>query len=95
MKLILEIPDGYTCSGLEAAKIHNQVKDERHDVVMEFKSDYRIEGNKLMIKVNEVYKVLYLKKDNYDDFRAVINSAADFNKLVVVLTPTKTGIVKE
>lgn len=88
-ELILEIPEGYTCAGQEAAKIHNQVKDEKQNVVMEFKSDYRIERNKLIITVNEVYKVLYLKKEKYDDFRAVINSAADFNKLVVVLTPSK------
>jgi hypothetical protein len=88
-ELILEIPDGYTCSGHETAKIHNQVKDEKENVVMEFISDYRIEGNKLIINVNEVYKVVFLKKEKYDEFRAVINSAADFNKLVVVLTPAK------
>jgi hypothetical protein len=88
-ELVLEIPEGYTCAGQEAAKIHNQVKDENQNVVMEFISDYHIEGNKLIIKVHEVYKVLYLKKEKYDDFRAVINSAADFNKLVVVLTPSK------
>lgn len=88
-ELALEIPEGYTCAGQEAAKIHNQVKDENQNVVMEFISDYRIEGNKLIIKVHEVYKELYLKKEKYDDFRAVINSAADFNKLVVVLTPSK------
>lgn len=87
-ELVLEIPDGYTCSGQEAARIHNTVKDENQNVVMEFKSDYQIEGNKLTIKVNEVYKVLFLKKEKYDEYRAVINSAADFNKLVVVLTPS-------
>ncbi|HEX6225085.1 MAG TPA: DUF3857 domain-containing protein [Chryseolinea sp.] len=90
-ELVLEIPEGYTCAGQEAAKIHNQVKDENQNVVMEFISDSRIEGNKLIINVHEVYKVLYLKKEKYDDFRAVINSAADFNKLVVVLTPSKAN----
>jgi hypothetical protein len=44
---------------------------------------------RLIIKVNEVYKVLFLKKEKYNDFRSVVNSAADFNKLVVVLSPVK------
>lgn len=90
-ELVLEIPEGYTCSGQEAAKIHNEVKDEEQNVVMAFTSDYHMEGNKLIIKIHEVYKTLFLKKEKYDDFRAVINSAADFNKLVVVLTPSKAN----
>ena len=87
-ELVLEIPEGYSCSGLEAIKINNAVT-VKDDQVMFFKSDYKVEGDKLIISVNEVYKVVNLPQAQYNEFRAVVNSAADFNKLVVVLSPKK------
>lgn len=83
-ELIIEIPAGYTCSGLDALKIKNELSDGK-EIVMRFYSDYTLEGNKLTIKVNETYKVLKVPKEKYDPFRTVINSAADFNKVVLVL----------
>lgn len=85
-ELRLIIPDGFICEGLEAARIDHEVKVD-DQVVMAFKSDYEIKGNEVVVRVNEVYKVLYLPKSKYADFRAVINSAADFNKLVLILRP--------
>lgn len=87
-ELTVQIPEGYTCSGLEAIRIDNEVKINDKPVVW-FKSDYTVTGNTLTIKVNEVYSVLSLPKEKYDGFRKVINSAADFNKVVVVLQPKK------
>ncbi len=85
-ELRMPIPEGYVCEGLEAARIDHQVVVD-DQVVMAFKSDYEIKGNEVIIRVNEVYKVLYLPKSKYTEFRAVINSAADFNKLVLILRP--------
>jgi hypothetical protein len=86
-EIVLNIPTGYTFSGLEAIKINNELRDGEK-VVMRFYSDYTLEGNKLTIKVNEVYKVLKVAKKDYVAFRDVINSAADFNKVVLVLSKT-------
>jgi hypothetical protein len=83
-EIVVEIPAGYKCTGLEAIKINNKVVQKGQDV-MYFNSDYILEGNKLTIKVTEVYKVLNLPAVVYDDFRRMINSAADFNKVVLVL----------
>jgi len=85
-EIIVEIPEGYSCSGLDAIKIHNVVNDKTEDL-MKFDSDYTLNGNTLTIKINEVYKVLKLTKENYESFRKVVNSAADFNKVVLVLSP--------
>jgi len=85
-ELVVQIPDGYACSGLEALRINHEVK-VKEKPVMWFKSDYTLTGNTLTIKINEVYAVLSLPKEKYEDFRKVVNSAADFNKLVVVMQP--------
>ncbi len=84
--ITIEIPSQYIISGLEALKISNSLKNGAEEV-MGFHSDYALEGNKIIIKVNEVYKVLNLPKERYEEFRKVVNSAADFNKVVLVLTP--------
>lgn len=86
-ELTIEIPEGYTCSGLDNIRISNKVEDSAHKVLMKFESDYTLEGNKLIIRINEVYKVVTLPKEQYDAFRAVVNSAADFNKVAIVLHP--------
>ncbi len=84
----IEIPAGYKCSGLEGFKINKSVRlTGSPQPVMQFLSDYTVEKNKVIITVNEFYKVLNLPKDKYQDFRQVVNSAADFNKLVLVLEP--------
>jgi hypothetical protein len=82
-EIVLEVPKGYKCSGLESLKINNAVK-QNGDSVMYFNSDYVLDGDKLTIKVNEVYKVLSLPKDKYSEFRTMVNSAADFNKVVLI-----------
>jgi hypothetical protein len=85
-ELRMPIPEGYVCEGLEAAQIDHQVLMD-DQVVMAFKSEFEIKDSEVIIRVNEVYKVLYLPKSKYAEFRAVINSAADFNKLVLILRP--------
>jgi hypothetical protein len=85
-EIVVMIPRGYECSGLESIKINNEVKNE-NEVLMRFDSDYTLEAGKLIIRATEFYKVVDLPKEKYEDFRKVVNSAADFNKIVVVLHP--------
>jgi hypothetical protein len=84
-EITIEIPDGYKCAGLEAAKIDKKVM-QGDKAVMFFQSDFKQVGNKVILTVNEVYKVLSLPKEKYEEFRGVVNSAADFSKLVLVLS---------
>ena len=76
------IPDGYTAKGLEKLKMNIIGEDKSQ---MGFTSDYTLEGNLLTVTVNEYYTVTHLPASAYDPFRRVINAAADFNKLKVIL----------
>lgn len=83
-EITVNIPEGYVIEGLENIIINNKVTVDGHDV-MYFISDYTKYKDSLKISVDEVYSVLNLPKSKYDNFRNVINSAADFNKLTLVL----------
>lgn len=50
-----------------------------------FKSSYKQEGNKIIIFVEEEYINIQYPKEKYEEFKAVINAAADFNKVTLVL----------
>ncbi len=79
-----EIPDGYTVEGLEDAIINKFVEVDG-EKVNGFESKYEIEGNKVTIHADEYYHTISIPKETYEDFRKVINAAADFNKVVLVL----------
>jgi hypothetical protein len=85
-EISVTIPKGYKCSGLEALKISNKVIDNGKEV-MYFNSDYTLSGNKLAIRISEVYKTLSLPKSKYEEFRKMVNSASDFNKVAIVFQP--------
>lgn len=82
--ITVEVPEGYTVDGLEDAKIKHYVEIDG-EKVNGFESDYTIEGNTVTINADEFYHIISLPKEKYEPFRKVINAAADFNKVVLVL----------
>ncbi len=50
-----------------------------------FVATYTIEGNKLIVKSDEYYKQIQFSLAEYENFRSVINAAANFNKIILVL----------
>jgi hypothetical protein len=50
-----------------------------------FTSNYEIKNDVLQVTVIEYYKEIYSPLSLFEDFRKVINAAADFNKIVLVL----------
>lgn len=82
----VNIPEGYQISNLEDLNIHNTFSKESEEV-LSFHSFYEIEGNVLKITADEHYKLNIVSVDRYEDYRTVINSAADFNKISLVLEP--------
>ena len=79
-----EIPEGYSVSNLEAIDINNEASDE-NGVYASFKSSYKMDGNTLKIVCDERYDKIHYELEEYEDFRNIINSAADFNKIVLIL----------
>ncbi|MGB0840235.1 MAG: hypothetical protein ACPGXL_08850, partial [Chitinophagales bacterium] len=59
--------------------------EEEGEKVNRFISDYTLSGDKVSVTANEYYENISISKDQYEDFRAVINGAADFNKVVLVI----------
>lgn len=82
--ITLNIPEKYKIKNLDDLNIYNEYKiDDK--VVMYFKSSYTFEGNKLVITANEYYDIIEVKPELYNTYRKIINSAADFNKVSLIL----------
>lgn len=79
----ITIPDGYKVTNL--ADLNMDVfYEEKGDRTMAFVSKYTIEGNVIKIVVNEYYKNIVYPLSIFENFRKVINAAADFNKITLV-----------
>lgn len=82
----VEIPLAYKISNLEDLNIHHFYENESIKQ-LEFHSFYKLEGNKLIVNVNEYYKINKIEIPVFEDYKKVVNSAADFNKIVLILEP--------
>ncbi len=80
------IPDGYKVSGLDGVKINKKLED-KGETLASFTSTYKVEGNVVHVNVHEYYVVADIPKALYEGFRSVINGAADFNKVSLLLEP--------
>lgn len=86
--LTLHIPKGYKITNLEDIIIDNSyVKDGKE--LFSFKSAYQLKGNALTVTADEHYRENNIQVAMYEEYRTVINSAADFNKIVLLLEPSK------
>lgn len=83
--ITLNIPDGYKVSNTETIKINVEHKASSGESTMGFISDYKIEGKKITITINEFYGQVNYPASDIGIFKKVINAAADFNKVVLVL----------
>ncbi len=80
--LKVTVPEGYDVKGLEKLNM-NIVYDDKG---IGFTSTYTMEGKLLTVTIKEWYKNIELPVSAYDDFKKVINAAADFNKIKLIFT---------
>ncbi len=85
LKRIIEvtIPEGYKITNADEIKIDKKCVIDGKEAA-KFVSEYKIEGNKIIITVYEDYQVINYPLVNFEGFKAVINAAADFNKKTLV-----------
>lgn len=83
--IVVTIPDGYEVEGLESLIIKKELLDEDGKQKCKFESNYKLEGNKLTITIEEFYKEFQYDIAEYEGFRKVINAASDFNKAAILL----------
>ncbi|MDF2457092.1 MAG: hypothetical protein K0R51_3085 [Cytophagaceae bacterium] len=82
-KITFKIPAGYDIKNLESLKFN--VTDNAKDIQAAFISNYKIEGDMLIVTIDEYYKRIDYSVTEYEAFRAVINAAADFNESTIFL----------
>jgi hypothetical protein len=82
--ITVNIPEGKKFSGLDQLNRNVECKDGE-TVYGRFLSTYKVENGQLVITIEESYLALDLELALYEQFRAVINAAADFNKIDLIL----------
>lgn len=85
-KINIKIPKGYKISNLNDIIIDNSYEEDGKEL-FSFKSSYKLSGDMLTIHANEHYRKNIIKVPLYEEYRKVINSAANFNKIVLLLEP--------
>jgi hypothetical protein len=51
-----------------------------------FISKYSKKGDEILVENTEFYNIINYPLNKFDDYKAVINAAADFNKIVIIVT---------
>jgi hypothetical protein len=85
-RIILDIPEGYRVVNPQASHFDVTV-DKDQETVFAFVSTHSFENNQLIIDIDEYYKIIDVEPEHFEGFRKVVNAAADFNKVVLVLEP--------
>lgn len=78
------LPEGYSVKNLSDLKLFS-VSEKDGKKILVFDSHYKLEGNSVIIDIEEFYDQLYFDKDEYQKYREVVNRASDFNKVVLIL----------
>lgn len=82
----IKIPEGYKVANLEDIIIKNTFEKDGEELLI-FDSYYELKDDILTITADEHYRENIIETEHYEAYRTVINSAADFNKLVLVFEP--------
>lgn len=78
------LPEGYRIKNPDDLNISKVVRDGG-ETTMGFESSYKLEGNVLKVTILEQYCRLEYPLSQYEEFKKIINAAADFNKVMLVL----------
>ena len=83
-EITFTLPEGYMCKNLDDLNLSVTPFKDGNDGAG-FISTYSIDGNKVTITVDEYYTQMEFPVEEYQPYREVINAAADFNKITLVL----------
>ena len=83
-----QIPDGYAVESFNDLVIDKKMNDDL-DKNCYFKSTAKITEKTLIIEIDEQYKSVIYPKAAYQEYRKVVNAAADFVKATLVLKQIK------
>ncbi len=84
-ELRFDIPEEYNVKNLESLVLDESYQDDTGKTLFLFKSNYEIKDNTLIVFIDEYYNQNIIAPSLYENYRKVINSAADFNKATIIL----------
>ena len=82
--MTFNIPEGYQIKNLDDLNFDVSITYDGEKSSY-FVSSYTVKDNTVTMYNEEVYDALYYPKEKFEEYRNVINAAADFNKVVLVL----------
>jgi hypothetical protein len=83
-KIKIILPKGVTVKNLEKFNMSHKT-DINGKTEATFVSSYKTDGDEILIENTEYYNIINYPLEHFDSYKAVINAAADFNKIVIVL----------
>ena len=83
-KIRIILPKGTTVKNLDKFNMSHKT-DIKGKTEAAFLSNYKTQGDEIIIENTEYYNVINYPLDHFESYKAVINAAADFNKIVIVL----------
>ncbi|RZJ29831.1 MAG: DUF3857 domain-containing protein [Flavobacterium sp.] len=83
-KITIILPKGATVQNLDKINLDYKTDLNGNTEAM-WKSGYTKTGDEVVINNTEYYKVVNYPLEKFEDYRAVINAAADFNKIVLIV----------
>lgn len=84
-KIKILLPEGVTVKNLDKFNLNFKTNIGGKDEAV-FVSSYTTSKNEINIENTEYYKIMNYPLEKFDEYKAVINAAADFNKIVIILT---------
>ena len=84
-KITLILPDNITVKNLDKLMMNTSLTMNNKKEAG-FSSTYRKDGNNIIVENAEYYNVVKYPLEYFDTYKSIINAAADFNKLVLVVT---------
>ena len=82
----ISLPKGYKVANSEDLNIDNTYANDGKEL-LSFKSYYEVKDNILSITADEHYSINLIGTSIFEEYRKVVNSAADFNKITLILEP--------
>lgn len=89
------IPNGYSVEGLEDVVRDRNIEDKSGTILGQYVAGYEIQSDTVVITISEFYDVIEFPVSQYESYRAVINSAADFNKMSLLFVKQEENGVEE
>jgi len=83
----IKFPEDYDVKGLDAIAMDHRSKVDGTEAA-KFVSTYKwADDHTLLITINETYDQVVFPTESFESYKSVINAAADFNKIILVMKP--------